>query len=255
MVMMLMLMFFLTLLLVTPLLSSPLLLLFIFTFLPIWWVFLSLSSYIFAFWPFLVTHLLPLLLLSSSLLLLLLSSFRIFGLLVSFFVFSQYIFSLFLCFDWEKITENNWGSMELGQHGEAWNWGSMGPLQQTWMGFPCGSMGRTWMRCPCGGMGRTWMECPCGSLGWSGGPCGRLGWNVLAADLDGIPLWWHGADLDGMIFVIFNSSKLTCPYQCRICECWIFDALPPKCIATSSGKMVFAIFGFISIELDFHYIL
>ena len=36
MVMMLMLMFFLTLLLVTPLLSSPLLLLFIFTFLPIW---------------------------------------------------------------------------------------------------------------------------------------------------------------------------------------------------------------------------
>jgi len=28
-----------------------------------------------------------------------------------------------------------------------------------------------------------------------------------------------------------NSGKLTCPCQCRICECRIFDALPPKCNA------------------------
>ena len=75
-------------------------------------------------------------------------------------------------------------------------------------------------------LGGTWMECPCGGLGWNAlaadldgmplwqhgadldgmplrqtwmeCPCGRLGWNALAADLDGMPLWWHGADLDGM---------------------------------------------------------
>ena len=33
------------------------------------------------------------------------------------------------------------------------------------------------------------MECPCGRLGWK---------NALVADLDGMPLWRHGADLDGM---------------------------------------------------------
>ena len=31
-----------------------------------------------------------------------------------------------------------------------------------------------------------------------------------------------------------NSSKLTCPCQCRICEYWIFDALPPMCIAAQA---------------------
>ena len=50
----------------------------------------------------------------------------------------------------------------------------------------------------------TWMECPCGGLGWNalvaawGGPACGLGWNAPVADLDGIPLWRHGADLDAM---------------------------------------------------------
>jgi len=51
------------------------------------------------------------------------------------------------------------------------------------------------------------MECPSGGLGWDAlvVAWGGLGWNALVADLDalvadfdGIPLWRHGVDLDGM---------------------------------------------------------
>ena len=31
-----------------------------------------------------------------------------------------------------------------------------------------------------------------------GYPCSGLGWDALVVDLDEMPLWQHGADLDGM---------------------------------------------------------
>jgi len=37
---------------------------------------------------------------------------------------------------------------------------------------------------------------------------GRLGWNALAVDLDGMPLWQHGADLDGMPL---QQTWMECP--------------------------------------------